>query len=86
MNIDALQRAILDKDPDGVVAALAEWDESQRAAVTKPFNVLMLALGFDDVVMEPCDIKADDSQVQELRRREGIQPKRRGPGFDYEMQ
>jgi hypothetical protein len=72
VKIDALQQAIINKDADGVVAALARWNEEQRAAAVEPFNLLMVALGLDDAVVAPCSLKPDDRQVQEKRQRDGI--------------
>lgn len=71
--IEALQDAILNKDPDAVVAALADWDEDQRKAAIEPFNILMLALGFEQNVIEPCALGLDDPLVKQKRERDGIQ-------------
>ena len=71
--IEALQDAILNKDPDAVVAALADWDEDQRKAAIEPFNILMLALGFERNVIQPCSLGLDDPLVKQKRERDGIQ-------------
>ncbi len=86
MNIDAVEAAILKKDPDGVVAALSEWDEPQREAAREPFNIFMLALGLDDHVAEPCDLKPDDPAVVAKRQRDGLAAmSRKDRTYDYEM-
>lgn len=90
--IEALQDAILNKDPDAVVAAMADWDEDRRKAAIEPFNILMLALGFDNNVIQPCILGLDDPQVKEKRERERIEQMFwRGKNladkkpYDYEM-
>ncbi|QDV15502.1 hypothetical protein Pan153_01160 [Gimesia panareensis] len=71
--IEALQNAILNKDADAVVVALADWDEDQRKTAIEPFNILMLALGFERNVIEPCALGLDDPLVKQKRERDGIQ-------------
>ncbi len=84
--IEELQDAILSKDADGVVAALSQWDEEQRHAAIEPFNILMMALGFDDDVVLPCDLTLKDLEVVKKRKRDGIkQMSRRDRTIDYEM-
>jgi hypothetical protein len=85
-DIGALEAAILNKDPDGVVTALSEWDEQQRKAARKSFNVLMMALGMDDNVAEPCDMKPDHPDVLAKRKRDGLTPmSRKERTYDYDL-
>lgn len=84
--IEALQDAILKKDPDAVVAALADQDENQRIAAIEPFNILMLALGFEDNVVQPCKLGLKDPVVEEKRKQDGIiLMTRKEKNIDYEM-
>ncbi|MFH1299670.1 MAG: DUF6493 family protein, partial [Planctomycetota bacterium] len=84
--IEALQDAILKKDPDAVVAALANWDENQRQAAIEPFNILMLALGFEDNVVQPCKLRLNDPVVEAKRKQDGlILMTRKEKNIDYEM-
>lgn len=84
--IEALQDAILNKDPDAVVAALADWDEDQRKAAIEPFNILMLALGFERNVIAPCKLGQKDSVVEEKRKQDELeQMSQRDGNYDYDM-
>ena len=86
MNIDAVQRAILNKDGDGVVAAVAKWNEKQRAEAVAPLNLLMLALGFDGHVTAPCDLQLDSPEVIAKRKTDGItQMSYQKKNIDYAM-
>ena len=86
MNIDDLQTAILSKDADGVVAALANWSEHDRAAAIEPYNLLMTALGFDDEAIKPCSFQPEDAVVKEKRKQLGIQRmSRQERNIDYDM-
>ncbi len=86
MNIDDLQTAILSKDSAGVVAALANWSEDDRAAAIEPYNLLMTALGFDDEAIKPCSFQPDDAVVKEKREQLGIQRmSRQERNIDYDM-
>ena len=86
MNIDALEAAILNKDPDAVVAALAKWDEQQRKAAQEPFNVFVLAHGIEKKVTGGCELALDHPDVVAKRQRDGIVPMSRENGtYDYKM-
>ncbi len=86
MNIDSVQKAILSRDADAVVAAVATWDEEQRAAATGPLNVLMLSLGFERHVSLPCELNVDSPEVVAKRKADCITPmSQRDKTFDYEM-
>lgn len=86
MKIDALEAAILNKDPEAVVAALAEWDEQQREAAQEPFNVFVLAHGIEKKVTGSCELTLDHPDVVAKRRRDGIVPmSRKDANYDYEM-
>lgn len=86
MNIDAVQQAILNKDADSVVAAVAKWNEKERSEAIAPLNLLMLALGFEQHVTSPCDLRLDSPDVVAKRKADGIsQMSYQKNNFDYEM-
>lgn len=86
MNIDAVQRAILNKDADAVVAAVAKWNEKERSEAIAPLNLLMLALGFDRHVTSRCDLQLDSPEVVAKRKADGItQMSYQKKNIDYEM-
>jgi Family of unknown function (DUF6493) len=86
MNIDAVQQAILNKDADSVVAAVAKWNEKERSEAIAPLNLLMLALGFDRHVTSPCDLQLDSPEVVAKRKADGItQMSYQNKNIDYEM-
>lgn len=84
--IDDLQDAILNKDAERVVRVLSQWDEEQRTAAAWPFNVLVLALGFEYEVVKPCTLELDSPEVIAKRERDRIQQmSRRNSTMDYDM-
>ncbi len=86
MNIDAVQQAILKKDGDAVVTAVAKWNEKDRSEAIAPLNLLMLALGFDRHVTAPCDLQLDSPDVVAKRKADGItQMSYQMNNIDYEM-
>ena len=86
MNIESAQKAILNKDGDAVVAAVAKWNENERSEAIGPLNILMLAIGFDRHVTLPCDLNVDSPEVIAKRHADGItQISQRDKTYDYEM-
>lgn len=86
--MEALEAAIRSKDPAGVVAAVADWNEEQREAARRPLAVLLLALGVDRAYLHlpAADLDPNGSEVAAKRKRDGIQPmSRKHKTYDYEM-
>ncbi len=68
MNIDAVQHAILNKDADRVGCRRREWNE-KNAPKRLPHSIfLMLALGFEQHVTSPCDLRLDSPDVVAKRK------------------
>ncbi|NQT13643.1 MAG: hypothetical protein HQ582_12900, partial [Planctomycetes bacterium] len=86
MDVENLETAILNKDPDGVVKAMSEWNEQQREEARKPFNIFMLALGFDRDLIQPSDLDRNSPDVVAKRKRDRIvEMSRKDRTIDREM-
>ncbi len=86
MDTNELQKAILSKDPDGVVAVVRDWDESQRAAAIEPLDVFTLALGFEIGLSKTSKFNLASPEVLAKRAADGITPmSHRDRNYDREM-
>jgi hypothetical protein len=86
MEIIELQKAILSKDPNGVVAAVRDWDETQRAAAVEPLDIFALALGFEIGISKTSKFNLASPEVLTKRAADGITPmSHRDRNYDRDM-